>query len=910
MKKLNLCHRNYSYVGWGYVSIAFLIFALIFTSCKGFMNAGETQNQIEAAIAYANAHSYTIKVENSKNHGNIVKPAAGETSKKVTDVFEIKFEAYSDYEFIKWEVKSSKLPEGESIYDYISFEDEKVSETKVTFLKALEEIVITPVTAERAHIISYSPMTTGVIKNSTIVVLFDHDMSEDSVYYTTDEIAALKKEYSLTDQDFLPQNAVIGQTKVYGYTKNGETFYKNVTLVNNKTGKNIAHLFDAPVFENSRTLVIATKDSLKGIDDFTQVLVTIEKGIFYEQDGKFVEMAGIKRWMYQVSTKIDDSPLGFQQSGEQNLCTSDGEFLTKSNSFPDFNDVYYLKDTDDKINLSLDFMLQDVTGGSGPTSNFTLYFERVKESDYATDAGGADVKTIRSIDYQNFTSDEAIINDTLELELPKEGLYRIWFDFPDRSNNHFYWPKDSDDDSKKAGFYIARDTKPVVIPQTRMVSSDSTTYTLNWDEPSSADYKEAVVSFIQSTGDSVQTISKGTNAVEFLDITRGSLYTVSIVFKDFAGHETAPYIVPAFETGISVQLDSEISDVVLSDDYCSNYGIIVTAIYSDGSEKNVSKYTKISESPSYTKKEINLTFTKGSITKKDKITNQFYVAASNALTQHLEKMPEGYGRYSDKTYYKFGDFPQTEDTEHTADFYNATSFGNAWFIGRDCYFYEKITKKVSGVETDFYFKVEPVTWRKVGNKYGGILLVSEKVLTESVWNKTSSNNNYKDSDIRNYLTGDFMNTVFTRTAQDYILITTVDNSVASTTPKSPNLPYGSDNNNNVCDNTNDKVFLLSIYDVTDSTIGFSDSYKDDKERLCVTTEYAQRIGVSKNSDKDGVWWLRSPSRKPKYAYYVNYNGYIAELNPRTQEYYVNEQSMTNSNYGIVPAICVDASLLE
>ena len=117
MKKLNL------------ITILFA-FALIFSSCKGFLNADETKQQIEAAIAYANAPFYSIKVENNKNHGNIVKPAAGETNKKVTDVFEIKFEAYTDYEFIKWEAKSEKLPQGESIYDYISFENEKAAENK------------------------------------------------------------------------------------------------------------------------------------------------------------------------------------------------------------------------------------------------------------------------------------------------------------------------------------------------------------------------------------------------------------------------------------------------------------------------------------------------------------------------------------------------------------------------------------------------------------------------------------------------------------------------------------------------------------------------------------------------------------------------------------------------------------
>ena len=881
----------------GYVSIAFLIFALIFTSCKDFMNAGETQKQIEAAIAYANAPSYTIKVENSKNHGNIVKPAAGETSKKVTDVFEIKFEAYSDYEFIKWEVKSSKLPEGESIYDYISFEDEKASETKVTFLKALEEIVITPVTAERAHIISYSPMTTGVIKNSTIVVLFDQDMDEDSIYYTTDEITELKKEHSLKDEDFLPEGAVIGQTKIYGYTKNGETFYKNVTLVNNKSGKNIAHKFDSPSFENSRTLVITTKDKINGIDDFTQVLVTIEKGMFYKQDDKPIEMGGIKRWMYQVSTKKDNEPLGFQKDDEDILFNFElnQTEITGEPSMPEVKDLNYPKFTNDKITFSLDTKLQDVTGGTGPTSNFYLYYERVKESDYKTAGSGSDKTDSFSFDYDNFTSDEAMFNGDLEIELPKDGVYRFWFDFPDRSNNHFYWPTGSGAENSTKGFYISKDETKISKPSSVKISSDkSTTYKLEWTEPGAADYKEAIISTGQTALDP---IAKGTKTTNLTNITSDNSYTVTVVFKDYAGNESEPYVVPRFLTGVECTGTPvcDIPKVFAKDKTYKDYGLTLTVRYSDktyriASSSKISTVIKTSSGP--------ITFKEDSIIKDVGLGNDFYVGASDLkLTQTPEKMPDGYTgtvASSSEKYYKFGDYPQTLAENQDSSNYGSDPAYNGWYLSNDGYFYAKKDNK--------YYKVEPIIWRVLNSsefkkRYGNgnTVLFSEKILFEYQWYSVyNSDSSYENSSIRTYLINKFFPTAFNITAQNKILKVEVDNSKYST--------YVYNNNERLSNsgrdgsNTNDKIFLLSAKDASDYYC-FDDVDIDTATRKHYGTAYA----YNNNATETKQWWLRTPTIYPKWAVYVDTNGQIADDNDEDAYLYEDLQTVKK---GIVPAICV------
>lgn len=867
------------------------------------MNANATKNQIEDAITYANAPFYSIKVVNSKNHGNIVKPAAGETSKKVTDIFEIRFEAHTDYEFLKWEASSPSLTQGQSIYDYISFEDETAAETKVTFLKALEDIVITPITVQRAHIISYSPMTTGVIKNSTIVVLFDRDMSEDSIYFSTDEITALKKEFSLTDQNFLPEGAVIGQTKIYGYTKDGETFYKNVSLVNNKTGKNIAHLFDPPAFEGKRTLSITTKDKINGIDNFTQVLVTIEKGMFFELDEKPVEMSGIKTWMYQVSTRTDNEALGFQKEGGNDLfsCKLEGKELEGQTSMPAVNNLSYPKIINNKITLSLDVMLQEGSGGTGPASNFTVNYERVKDSSY-TNAGAA-VKGFFALEYDNYTSDEALFNDDFEVTLPEEGVYRIWFDFPDKSNNHFYWPTGSDAANSTKGFYISKDTTPVAKPSGVTISSDkSTTYKMGWTDSSAADYKEAIIS--TGKGEPV-TIQKGTKTLDLQNITSGNSYTVSIVFKDYAGNESEAYVVPKFLTGVvcTGNIVSEIPgfNFIAQNKTYGEYGLALTLYYSDGSSKQVPATTPVSKTIKTTKGPV--TYSEGSITKDLGFGEDYCVAANDLqLTQTPVKMPDGYTgtlgeQNKSRKYYKFGDYPQSLADNQNTSYYSSAPVYEDWYLGNDGYFYAKQGSK--------FFKVEPILWVTLpGNEYydtSNTILLAEKILSVQKWGTSAV---YKDSTIRTFLNDSFLNSAFTQNAQSIIPQGTVDNSRNTYSPTTKQRGNAAASGT---DNTSDKVFILCMNDATYNTVGNNTSVWDissnNNLRKHSQTDYSKEIGDAYNN-----WWLRTPSNENNRVFYVKDTGSVVEDKRQSSGYYQLGYPLIVSNTcGVLPAICIKTS---
>ena len=125
--------------------VLFLFTAILsLTSCENFLKSEQVKNDIISAIDYNNAKSYTIRVEAAKGSGVIRIPAEGTVSKKVTDTFIVKFEPDDSCKFTGWKAEIPGLKNGEKTSDYIDFEDPMALETKVTFKKAHDSIVLIP----------------------------------------------------------------------------------------------------------------------------------------------------------------------------------------------------------------------------------------------------------------------------------------------------------------------------------------------------------------------------------------------------------------------------------------------------------------------------------------------------------------------------------------------------------------------------------------------------------------------------------------------------------------------------------------------------------------------------------------------------------------------------------------------
>ena len=95
-----------------------------------------------------------------------------------------------------------------------------------------------------------------------------------------------------------------------------------------------------------------------------------------------------------------------------------------------------------------------------------------------------------------------------------------------------------------------------------------------------------------------------------------------------------------------------------------------------------------------------------------------------------------------------------------------------------------------------------------------------------------------------------------------ILWTLVNNSQEST--QDPKNPY-------CCENTKDKVFLLSYAEAMSKSFGF----KYFSDRMGVYTDYALARGIYPQ-DKKCSWWLRSPAeggRPSNDALHINFMGF-------------------------------------
>ncbi|MBO7639192.1 MAG: hypothetical protein J6S91_09475, partial [Treponema sp.] len=239
------------------------------------------------------------------------------------------------------------------------------------------------------------------------------------------------------------------------------------------------------------------------------------------------------------------------------------------------------------------------------------------------------------------------------------------------------------------------------------------------------------------------------------------------------------------------------------------------------------------------------------------------------------------------TYVQFGDWPQTEIvagvTVNESDNVQVADF--TYYKGSDNSWYYKHT------EDDKYYKVEPIKWRILTNNYNGKkLLLSENVIMGKIYDNDS--NNYKESEIRSWLNDNFFNIAFAGTNKDIIAETSVDNTNESTNPASnPNLwttEYK-------CDDTDDKVFLLSEKEVTTAEYGFGNYNSTDNTRIRQPTDFAKANDVSEDYNACN-WLLRSPGVTDSYS--IRTVSYQGDAN--------SSKSCDTAPYGVCPALCVDA----
>lgn len=190
-----------------------------------------------------------------------------------------------------------------------------------------------------------------------------------------------------------------------------------------------------------------------------------------------------------------------------------------------------------------------------------------------------------------------------------------------------------------------------------------------------------------------------------------------------------------------------------------------------------------------------------------------------------------------------------------------------------------------------YFQYEPIKWRVLSINEDGtdaFVIADQVVDTTRYYRDAPVEITWEKSDVRVWLNDTFMKTAFTETEVNAIketTVTTADNEWS-----------GEDGGND----TNDKIYLPSIEEMSETSYGFSSSYEQEDTRTVAITDFAQAQESLAWVESDaGLYWLRSPGAKAGYPARVD--GHWGVMN-------VNEmQDLATRRLGVRPVMHVDLS---
>ncbi len=156
----------------------------------------------------------------------------------------------------------------------------------------------------------------------------------------------------------------------------------------------------------------------------------------------------------------------------------------------------------------------------------------------------------------------------------------------------------------------------------------------------------------------------------------------------------------------------------------------------------------------------------------------------------------------------------------------------------------------------------PIEWLVLAKENNKILVISRYGLEARRFD--SKLNDWKNSEIRQWLNADFYNKAFNANEKKLIR----SSSISTTVYKGGFLGFGKKEE---LTDSDDYIFLLSKEEA-------EKYFANVEERKCKATEYAKVNGVLVADNGYSWWWLRSPSTNcNNYVYHVNYIGDICGI---------------------------------
>ena len=197
----------------------------------------------------------------------------------------------------------------------------------------------------------------------------------------------------------------------------------------------------------------------------------------------------------------------------------------------------------------------------------------------------------------------------------------------------------------------------------------------------------------------------------------------------------------------------------------------------------------------------------------------------------------------------FGSYPQSQITAEDGEIYTILTNIDNWNKNGDVIIENT---KYHKTEKD-YFKYEPIKWRVLQSENGEAFLLSDVILDKQLYNENDKYVTWEKSSLRAWLNKKFINRAFSDEEKEKINITEIVNQ--------DNPVYGIEGGNN----TFDKIFLLSLSEVSEQQDGEKYGFLDDEIRACGKSDFSKTVSW---------WWLRSPGRNSFSAAEVDCCGWI------------------------------------
>ena len=220
----------------------------------------------------------------------------------------------------------------------------------------------------------------------------------------------------------------------------------------------------------------------------------------------------------------------------------------------------------------------------------------------------------------------------------------------------------------------------------------------------------------------------------------------------------------------------------------------------------------------------------------------------------------------------FGSYPQSQITKKDGEIYTTLKNADNWDKNGDVTINNiKYHKTEAG-----YFKYEPIKWRVLQSENGEAFLLSDVILDKQAYNENDEYITWKESSLRAWLNDKFMNRAFSDEEKEKINITEVVNK--------DNPVFGTKGGKN----TSDKIFLLSLAEVSRKKGGKKYGLLDDEMKACENSDFSKTVSW---------WWLRSPGDDRYCAAVVNSDGWV----------YGDGSRVNGSNDGVRPALHLNLS---